>query len=237
MFRKMYYGGLLLLAGVVLLMTPGYSWAQHGHFGGGHFGGAHFGGAPFAAARVGGYHGGLYHGGYHYRYGHYHPYYGYHHGYGLYPYYGYGYGAYSDLLSGLATDPGYGSDYAEAAPTNLDETASVTPPAAGYQYYYAPVTSTAQPDAVAHITVDVPADAKVWFDGALMTSTGPVRQYNSPLLTPGNRYAYDVKASWNEKGHEVTQTQKVEVAAGAHVNVDFPAPPKGTAQASADPHS
>ena len=239
MFRKLFStGGLLLVAGAVLFLTPASAWAQHGHFGGAHFGGAHFGGAHFGGAHVGGYHGGFYHGGYHVGYGHYHPHYGYHHDHGfyghsvynLYPYYG---GAYGDFLSDEVTNPWYGGYYTETAPAYPDDTASATPPAEASPSYYASVTSAVPPDDIAHITVDVPPDAKVWFDGALMTSTGAVRHYDSPALTPGSHYTYEVKASWNENGHEVTQTQKVVVAAGAHVSVDFPAPPKTAGQASA----
>lgn len=267
MFRRIFScGSMLLLVGVAILMTPGISLAQHrgggGHIGGGHIGGArfggthfggthfagthfgsihggHFGGAHFAATRFSGYHGGFYHGGYHYGYGRYHPYYGYHHYY--HPYYGYGYYPYYDaypyLGSGVATDPGYGGYYAEVAPSYLDGTTSVTPPAAGYGSYYAPATGTDQPDGIAYVTVNVPADARVWFEGAATTSTGPVRQFYSPPLVSGSQYTYDIKASWNENGHEVTQTQKVEVTAAAHVNVDFPVPPKAAGQASADTHS
>jgi uncharacterized protein (TIGR03000 family) len=225
------------LAGAVLFVTPGSSWARGGQFGGGHFGGAHF-----AASPVGGYHGGFYHGGYHYGYGHYypysgyrqyyHPYYGYHHYYGAYPYYNYGYypyyGAYPYLWSGVATDPGYAGAYAEAGPTYLDDTTPPTPPAAGNQSYYAPA-APGQPDGIAHVTVNVPPNAKVWFGDALTTSTGSVRQFYSPPLTRGSRYTYDIKASWNENGHEVTQSQHVQVTAGAHIDVAFP----NTAQTAA----
>jgi uncharacterized protein (TIGR03000 family) len=83
-----------------------------------------------------------------------------------------------------------------------------------------------QPDNSAHVTVSAPPDAAIWFDGTKTASTGSVREYQSPPLPPGNRYSYEVRARWNENGHEVTQTQKVEVTARAHVNVDFPLPPK-----------
>jgi uncharacterized protein (TIGR03000 family) len=39
---------------------------------------------------------------------------------------------------------------------------------------------------------------------------------------PGSRYTYDIKANWNSNGSEVTQTQHVEVTAGAHIKVTFP---------------
>jgi uncharacterized protein (TIGR03000 family) len=244
MFRRIIScGGLLLLAGAVLFATPGSGWARGGSFGGGHFGGAHIGGAHFAGARLGGYGGGIYHGGYHYGYGGYHPYYGYHHSYhaysGFYPYYGYDYYPYYDAYpyvgSGVATDSAHGGDFGGVAPTYLGDT-SVTVPDAGYQSYSPPATGTDQRNGIAHVTVNVPPDAKVWFDDTLTTSTGAVRQYDSPPLTPGTRYTYAVRARWNENGHEVTQMQRVEVTAGAHVNVRFPAPAKTTGQAPASTH-
>jgi uncharacterized protein (TIGR03000 family) len=95
-------------------------------------------------------------------------------------------------------------------------------------------TSPSQADDTAHVTVNLPAGARLWVDDTPTTSTGQVREFDSPPLTPGHRYAYDFKASWNENGHEVTQTKKVEITAGAHVNVSFPRSPKATAQAPAD---
>ena len=50
--------------------------------------------------------------------------------------------------------------------------------------------------------------AEVWFNGTPTTSTGPARQFASPPLTPGTRYSYDIRATWNENGREVTQTQQ-----------------------------
>ena len=67
--------------------------------------------------------------------------------------------------------------------------------------------------------------ARVWFEGAATTSTGPVRRFHSPALASGGRYTYDITATWHENGHEVPQTQQVEVTAGTHVNVAFPTPP------------
>jgi uncharacterized protein (TIGR03000 family) len=79
----------------------------------------------------------------------------------------------------------------------------------------------------------MPAGSRLWFDGMPNPSTGPVRQVDSPPLTPGYRYHYEVQASWNENGHEVTQRQQVEVTAGAHINVNFPIPSTTAGRASA----
>ncbi len=57
------------------------------------------------------------------------------------------------------------------------------------------------------------------------TSTGAVREYQSPPLAPGKRYTYDLSARWTENGHEVTQQQTVDVSPGGHVSVAFPIAP------------
>ena len=232
MFRKMFSGGgLLLLAGAVMFVAPGLGQAQHGgggfggghgvggHFGGGGFGGAHFSGGRFGGAHLGGYEGG-------YPPAFYHPSYSYRHD-GRYSYYPYYYGTYPYLGSGADYGPGYYGLYGTEAWSYPDGDTSVTPPAAGYQAYYSPVTAapnTAPPqsDGAALVTAVVPADAEIWFEGIRTTTTGSVREYQSPPLTPGNRYTYEIRARWNENGHEMDQTQQVSVTAGAHVNVSFP---------------
>ena len=78
----------------------------------------------------------------------------------------------------------------------------------------------------------MPRNARVWFDGVLTTSTGSVREYQSPPVTPGQRYTYQIQARWNDNGQERTQTQQVEVTAGAHVNLRFPVPTTATGTAA-----
>jgi uncharacterized protein (TIGR03000 family) len=231
MFRRIFRcGGLLLLAGVVLLATPGPGWARPGRFGGARFGG------------FGGYRGGFYRGGYRPFYGYgrlYRPSYGFYpyYGYGFYPYYDYGY--YSDYawdpyLQAAATWPSVLSNgSAEVTPVYPEVETSGTTLTTGYQSSSPPETGTGQPDGVARITVIVPPAAEVSFDDTMTLSKGAVRQYDSPPLTPGTRYTYDITASWNENGRDVTQTQRVEVTAGANVTVRFPAPPGTTGQAAA----
>jgi uncharacterized protein (TIGR03000 family) len=76
-------------------------------------------------------------------------------------------------------------------------------------------------DNSARIRLIVPADAKVWFGTSPTQQTGAVRYFDSPELTPGKDYVYDVKATWTENGKEVTQTRKVDVRANAGTTVDF----------------
>lgn len=148
------------------------------------------------------------------------------HGYG-YPYYGsYGYSypsytPYPDVGSSPTYDPGYSGYEGDVTPSYPD----------GYQAYYPPDAAPAQPDNTAHVIVSLPSDAELLFDGTKTTSAGSVREYQSPPLTPGRRYTYELRARWSENGQEVTQTQQVGVTAGAHVNVSFPVPAKPTGAA------
>jgi uncharacterized protein (TIGR03000 family) len=213
--------GILLLAGAVLLATPGSGRAAHGggHFGGASFGGAHFG-AHLGAGNLGGYRGGFYHYGNHYGYSHAYGYSRSYPHYGSYPYRGfYSYSPYYGAYGYRGLAPGYASGYyapgGYAPPTFPDDT---TPE------WEDPPPSVS--DTRAQVTVELPANAQLWFDGTATTSTGLVREFNSPPLEPGSRYSYEVRARWDEKGHTVTQTQKVEVTAGAHVQVTFPIPPR-----------
>jgi uncharacterized protein (TIGR03000 family) len=272
MFQKAFlFGGLLLLAGAAVLVTPGSSQAQHhgggGHGGSFHSGGFHHGGFSHSGFNHGGFnHGAFSHGAFHhgfdrddFRHGAFHHgfdrdfrhdfHHGFHHGVwwfpgsgwypgyyggygaspynsGYYPYsYNSGYYPYDSGYYPYSNDSGYSpysndsgySPYSNDTYSNGSSSPAYDP---GYYDSYGPLTSsypdsyspaTAQPDTRAHITVSVPADAALWFNDTKSTATGAVREYASPPLTAGDRFTYDVRARWNENGHEVTQTQQVEV--------------------------
>jgi uncharacterized protein (TIGR03000 family) len=199
--------GTVTVALAAVLLSAGPGKAQ-GRSGGGHFGGYHGGGS------VGGYHGGYYRGSYP-SYG-YRPYYGYrNYNYSYYPDYG------SSPLPDNTSEPWYtatGGSYPPAydiAPGS-DNSASGT-----VQSLYPP-TDIIPTNTPARISLRVPDNAEVWFDGEKTTSTGRDRQFRSPPLTSGERYSYKIRARWVENGREVTQTQQVAVSAGANVNVSFP---------------
>jgi uncharacterized protein (TIGR03000 family) len=89
-----------------------------------------------------------------------------------------------------------------------------------FESYYgvAPASSTA---ATARITVRVPPDAQIWFENTATRQTGALREFESPALTPGMSYTYDIRAQWRERGREVTQSRHISVQAGGRVMVDF----------------
>jgi uncharacterized protein (TIGR03000 family) len=98
----------------------------------------------------------------------------------------------------------------------------------GYQGFepsstVSPDTASAPADPIAHVTVRVPANAELWFDGEITTSKGSVREFQSPPLKPG-RYTYEIRARWTENGRDTTHAQKVAVSPGAHMTADFLVP-------------
>jgi uncharacterized protein (TIGR03000 family) len=74
----------------------------------------------------------------------------------------------------------------------------------------------------AQLCVAVPEGAEVWLDDSKSTQYGPVRQFVTPPLPPGQDFVYTVRARWHEKGQAVEQTQEVPVQAGASLHVSFP---------------
>jgi uncharacterized protein (TIGR03000 family) len=65
------------------------------------------------------------------------------------------------------------------------------------------------------------ADARLYFEGALLKGTGLDREFRSPLLEEGKRFAYTVVAVWVENGREVTHEMHVAFWAGDDVVLNF----------------
>jgi len=250
MIRKtLTYLILPTIAAVSLMVWPAEALAQRGgHGGGGFHGGGFRGGGGFHG---GGFHGGAVHYGYHPNYGGYHsygyrPFYGYHnrpfYGYGLgyFPYYGYSYGYDPYYDQGYWTNPSAGYDSgvvttdsvpaSDPGPAQATATAPVAP-AGGT----ASATGDGQGGSVSpsnlfsmntpsHITVRLPADADLWFDGTKMSATGAVREFSTQTLTPNRQYTYKVRARWSENGTTTDQTRTVVFTAGNDVEVIFPVP-------------
>jgi len=231
------YCGTLLVVSTVILGTPNLGLARGGHGGGGFGGGGFHGGGGFSGAHFGGgggHFGGISPGGMGFsglRNGQLHDgrlpgrneFRAYRPDYGIYgyPYYGaYGFDTYNpyyyDTYPYADSSPTYDS-YDMADGSNGGTTVASPSPA----------------DNETHMTVNVPADAQILVDGVPMTSTGPVRHFHSPPLTPGRDYSYNVEARWNDNGKEVTKTQKVSVSAGSHPTVNFPVARETAPQMSA----
>jgi uncharacterized protein (TIGR03000 family) len=81
----------------------------------------------------------------------------------------------------------------------------------------------------AEITILVPPDAEIFFDGDATTQKGGERLFVTPPLEVGKKYHYDVLARWKQDGKPVERTRQVEVSGGARVRVDFFTPAQDAA--------
>jgi uncharacterized protein (TIGR03000 family) len=124
--------------------------------------------------------------------------------YGSYGY-SYPYGAYAG--SSAYYPPDYASNDVAVVPSE-----SYYPPAEP-----APAVATS-----AKLTVQVPADARLWIDGQPTAQTGSVRYFETPAtLEPGRTYSYKLTAEWVENGQTVTRERVVEFQAGNQAVVNM----------------
>jgi uncharacterized protein (TIGR03000 family) len=95
----------------------------------------------------------------------------------------------------------------------------------GGQMMAAPVAQPAKPEAMpkpqgamvpatATIVVNLPADAKLLFDGRVTSSTEAVRRFVTPELETGVDHSYTLTAQVVRNGQTLTATQVVTVRAG-----------------------
>jgi uncharacterized protein (TIGR03000 family) len=89
----------------------------------------------------------------------------------------------------------------------------------GYPVYAPQVVAPAVASTQVHI--QVPAEAKVWFNNQPTAQTGAVREFVSSPLIPGQEYSYTVRATWHEGNLEIERERVVSFTAGDQVNVDF----------------
>jgi uncharacterized protein (TIGR03000 family) len=109
-----------------------------------------------------------------------------------------------------------------ARPTYTTPVYPAPPPAVSttsYQSFYPGEGSRS--DRPALINVSVPAGAEIWFGDTKMTLSGAHRQFESPPITPGSDYVYEVRAKWTEAGKNVALSRRVIIHAGDVVNVAF----------------
>ena len=74
------------------------------------------------------------------------------------------------------------------------------------------------------VNVQVPSDAKMWFDGSQTNQTGATRSFESPPMAVGPEYAYQIQIQWKQNGKDVTQTRQIKVHAGDVINLTLGAP-------------
>ncbi len=219
-----YFLNCALVVAACLLLGVGANPAAAGHGGGGGGGGGHGGGG----GGHGGYGGGGYgHGGYGGGYGYGGRGYGY--GGGFYGGGFYGGGLfYGDYMLGGGY-PGYFAPYAYpyAAPSYYPAPLSYGDPYSARISSYPPIASNSAyypPIAASNATIRVvlpDPQATVLFDGRKTTSTGAERYYDTPALTPGGSYEYQVQVSWMQDGKLVSDQRSVAVTPGKTTDVVF----------------
>ena len=87
------------------------------------------------------------------------------------------------------------------------------------------------PKAEGHVSVSLPADAKLLFNGAAAPGTGAVRTFRTPALQTGVDYRYELTAEVTRDGRTERVTETVIVRAGETANVTLT--PTGIATAGA----
>ena len=88
----------------------------------------------------------------------------------------------------------------------------------------------------ASLTVELPADAKLFVDGQPMKTTAATRRFVTPPLARGQAYFYDLRAEVVRDGQTVTLSRRVVVQPGQEARASFTelqSPPTATAQAGA----
>jgi uncharacterized protein (TIGR03000 family) len=73
----------------------------------------------------------------------------------------------------------------------------------------------------ASLTVQLPADAKLFVDGQATRTTSATRHFVTPPLLPGQAYFYDLRAEVVREGQTVSLSRRVVVRPGESVNTSF----------------
>jgi uncharacterized protein (TIGR03000 family) len=81
----------------------------------------------------------------------------------------------------------------------------------------------------ATVTVNLPADARLYVDGVLCPLNSATRSFQTPDLDAGRRYYYTLKAEVERDGETRTASKRVVVEAGREVRVEFTELPVQTA--------
>jgi uncharacterized protein (TIGR03000 family) len=96
-------------------------------------------------------------------------------------------------------------------------TASYSAPGSGY--YMVSTPAEAPRSAVAYLSLNVPADAKVYLQDQLMTLDGAQRRFVTPELAYGNQHVYTVKVEVVRDGQTITKTTEAQISAGQEIQV------------------
>ncbi len=133
--------------------------------------------------------------------------------YGCYGGYGYSYSCHGCYGCGGCYGSCVGSYYMVAPPTM-----PVAPPKEGVKD---PKDKESMVPAKAKLTVQLPADAKLYIDDQPIQMSSTVRQFNTPELQPGQTYYYMVRVEVVSDKTPQTVTRRVLIRPGEDVTADF----------------
>jgi uncharacterized protein (TIGR03000 family) len=85
----------------------------------------------------------------------------------------------------------------------------------------APKTGGTSSQASARLTVELPAAAKLFVDGAEVAGTGATRNFHTPELAADGTFFYDLRAEVEVNGAVQTEEKRVVVRAGETVTTSF----------------
>jgi uncharacterized protein (TIGR03000 family) len=122
--------------------------------------------------------------------------------------------------------PQPGGYYGSGSPANYYQSSTTDGyyGSVGSEGYYR--TSAAESSSKRPVLVNlrVPSDAKIWFDGSQTNQTGAIRSFESPPVSVGREYAYEIRIQWKQDGKDVTQTRQIHVHAGDVINLTLGSP-------------
>lgn len=75
--------------------------------------------------------------------------------------------------------------------------------------------------AMAHITIELPKNAKLYVQGQQMDIDSTKQEFVTPALERNTRYSYTMKVEADLDGEMISETKKVGVQAGQALNVNF----------------
>jgi uncharacterized protein (TIGR03000 family) len=78
-----------------------------------------------------------------------------------------------------------------------------------------------QGPAPSHITVRLPAEAKLLVNGVVCPIQAETRSFDTPKLQPGQTYSYTLVAELTQDGQIKSATRKLSLEAGKSVSINF----------------
>ena len=90
-----------------------------------------------------------------------------------------------------------------------------------YTPSYALVAPVAPATPGTTIDLQVPAGAKVYFNGTATKQIGASRTFITGPLTPGVQYSYTVRVQWDDGGQVMERNRDISFMAGDQIRLDF----------------